>query len=72
VAGEFRIEQVSHQDLKPDYQNTSIIEMGICKATGVSAVAYQTKHGSFEINPPASQFYNAMVILLLLVIERKW
>jgi len=54
VEGEFRIEQVSHQDLKPDYQNASILEMGIRKATGVSVVAYQSKNGSFEINPAAS------------------
>ncbi|RLD24955.1 MAG: potassium channel protein [Bacteroidetes bacterium] len=54
VDGIFNIEQVRYEELKSEFQDTSILEMNIRKATGVSVMAYQSDKGAFQINPPAS------------------
>ncbi len=53
VEGSFKIEQINYDDLKPEYQGKSIVEMNIRQQTGVSVVANQNKNGSFQINPKA-------------------
>ena len=53
VEGKFAIEQLTHDELKPEFHEMSIREMNIRNMTGVSVVAYQTTGGSFQINPPA-------------------
>ena len=54
VDGVFNIEQVRYEELKSEFQGTSILDMNIRKATGVSVMAYQSTQGAFQINPPAS------------------
>ena len=54
VEGIFNIEQVRQEDLKSEYQGASISDMNVRKISGVSVMAYQSAHGAFQINPPAS------------------
>jgi voltage-gated potassium channel len=52
--GVFNIEQVKYEELKPEYEGLSIMEMNIRQVTGVTVMAYQSAQGSFQINPPAA------------------
>jgi voltage-gated potassium channel len=54
VEGVFSIEQVRYEDLKPEFQGLSILEMNVRKTSGVSVMAYQSTQGAFNINPQAS------------------
>ena len=51
MEGDFKIEQVKYDELKPEFQGNSILAMNIRKTTGVLVVAYQSAQGSFQINP---------------------
>lgn len=66
VEGAFNVEQVRYEDLKPEYQGQSIMEMNIRKESGVSVMAYQTEQGSFHINPPASTVLKAAENFIIL------
>lgn len=54
VEGVFNVEQVNYEDIKPEFQGKSILDMNIRKKSGVSVMAYQSAQGAFHINPPAS------------------
>ena len=54
VEGVFNVEQVTYEEMKPEFQGASILDLNIRQASGVSVMAYQTAQGTFNINPPAS------------------
>ncbi len=54
IDGNFTIEQVNYDELKPEYQGATIMKMNIRQNTGVSVVAIQSAGGAFQINPAAT------------------
>jgi voltage-gated potassium channel len=54
VEGVFNVEQINYEDLKTEFQGSSILDLNIRKTSGVSVMAYQSSQGAFHINPPAS------------------
>ena len=54
VEGVFNVEQVTYEELKPEYHGLSILDMNIRKNSGVSVMAYQSAQGAFHINPQAT------------------
>ncbi len=54
VEGVFHVEQVNYEEMKPEFQGSSILDLNIRKTSGVSVMAYQSAQGAFHINPPAS------------------
>jgi voltage-gated potassium channel len=54
VEGVFKVEQVRYEELKPEFQGSSILDMNVRKTSGVSVMAYQSSQGAFNINPPAT------------------
>lgn len=53
VEGVFNVEQVRYEELKDEFQGSSILDMNVRSASGVSVMAYQSAQGAFHINPPA-------------------
>jgi voltage-gated potassium channel len=63
---EAHLEEIIHFNLKPEFENKSISEMGIYENTGVSIIGIRRKSGDFILNPSASTVLdNSMKLFVL-------
>ena len=45
------LEEINYSELDDDYQNKTIMEMGMRKRSGANIVGFKTPEGEFIINP---------------------